>query len=254
VADSSAIRDDIWGEINIEGWRQTPFLVGRLASEEDVQAGRAVFFAVDPSEHEAKPFGLGLPRCALLRDDEGGLSPVVVIQAEDLREKVLIGYRPLTGGSGICTINELVLLDGPDGHFYPDFADLCLTLEGRPPVLAPTLAQLHVAVDALTSRGGPGFLILERPTKDYAQAAGGDGELIAEWREYSGGTFRHWVAGLPDRPSMKEIHILTNGAHVAVNENERLQAVDVKAVLEAFAHGKGRPLAFAWRDITERFQ
>ena len=35
--------DDLWGPIDIERWRELPHLSGKLASEADVAAGRAVF-------------------------------------------------------------------------------------------------------------------------------------------------------------------------------------------------------------------
>jgi hypothetical protein len=45
----------------------------------------------------------------------------------------------------------------------------------------------------------------------------------------------------------------TNGCVVRVQENERLNADDVKTILISFAERKERPSKFAWRDITERF-
>jgi hypothetical protein len=43
---------------------------------------------------------------------------VILIQAESRDDgKVLVGYRPLTGGNGICTLDEVDLLDGPDEMF-----------------------------------------------------------------------------------------------------------------------------------------
>jgi hypothetical protein len=141
--------------------------------------------------------------------------------------------------------NQVHRSDGLEG--------LNLTLEDQPVLRAPTIKQVHAAVHALTPRSGPGFLILEGRSQNYAQAAGGDGAYTAEWREYSGQQFRHWVAGVPGRPSKKEIAIPTNGFEVTVRENERLDAGDVKAILTAFADRKERPTHFAWRDITERF-
>jgi hypothetical protein len=74
------------------------------------------------------------------------------------------------------------------------FKGLTLTVEEQHPLAAPTLNQLNSAVDALTQASGPGFLIIESPTNGYAQAAGGDGVYTAEWREYTGQEFKHWVA------------------------------------------------------------
>jgi hypothetical protein len=130
---------------------------------------------------------------------------------------------------------------------------LTLTVEDKPVLRGPTLEQVLTAVDALTPRGGPGFLILEVPGENFVQAAGGNGAYTAEWRESSGGQSRHWVAGVPGQPSKEDIAIPTNGLQVTIKENERLDAADVKLILTAFAECKGRPAKFVWRDITERF-
>jgi hypothetical protein len=100
---------------------------------------------------------------------------------------------------------DLAVFDwsGEQIHRADGFRELTLTVETRRPLQSPTLQQLYAAVDALTPRGGPGFLILERRGQDYAQAAGGDGAYMAEWRQYSGQKFGHWVAGLPGHSSAK---------------------------------------------------
>jgi hypothetical protein len=133
------------------------------------------------------------------------------------------------------------------------FAGLVLRLENQVPVHLPTLRQLAAAVDSLTPRGGPGFLILEGSTQDYAQAAGGDGRLTAEWREYSDGQFRHSVAGLMGEGADEEVEIETNGSIVTVRKNEVLTGDDVKSVLGAFAQGRGKPTQYVWRDMTSTF-
>jgi hypothetical protein len=134
------------------------------------------------------------------------------------------------------------------------FARSVLTLENQPPVLSPTLTQLGAAVDSLTLQGGPGFLILEGATEDYTQAAGGDDKLTVEWREYSNGGFRHWVAGSIGGAANEDIaKIETNGCVVTVLKNEVLTSEEVKTILEAFARGQGKPTQYRWRDMTARF-
>jgi hypothetical protein len=139
-------------------------------------------------------------------------------------------------------------------HRADGLKDLTLTVENQRDLRGPTLPQVEAAVDALTPHGGPGFLVLEGAGHNYAQAAGGERAYTAEWREYSGPEFRHWVAGLPGRPAIKETTIPTNGFQVTVKENERLSAADVKAILAAFAQRQDRPAQYVWRDVTERFQ
>ena len=258
MPDSSRNRDSAGKEIDIEHWRETPCILHRLATEDDAHTGRAVFCVPNPSESESKPVDVSLPRCALLTGNDGQVSPVILVQAETHRAGeelvVLIGYTTLAGEQGICTIKELELLDGPDRQFYPRLTGLSLTLENRPPLLAPTLPDVRSAVDSLTPDGGPGFLVLEAEAGDYVQAAGGDKAFTAEWREYSGEQFQHWVAGTRGLPGTEQIRIRTNGAAVTVNENERLQSADVKAIVEAFANREQRPPAYTWRDIAPRFK
>jgi hypothetical protein len=105
---------DIWGRIDASAWQRTPCVHGRVASENDVREGRAVFYVDGPSQAAQVP----LPRCALLREEGGSILPVILIQAEARYDgEVLVGYRPLRGGNGICTLRELDLLDGPDEMF-----------------------------------------------------------------------------------------------------------------------------------------
>src|SRR5689334_4155630 len=94
------------------------------------------------------------------------------------------------------------------------FLGLVLTLENQTPIDSPTLSQLTAAVDSLTPRGGPGFLILEAPSGDYTQAAGGDGKFTAEWRDHPNGKFRHWVAGIGETVSEEVVEVGTHDACV----------------------------------------
>lgn len=57
---------------------------------------------------------LGVPRPAILI--ESG-QPVIAIQAEEVNGKVAIGYWPVSGGNGLCMLDELELLDAIDDRF-----------------------------------------------------------------------------------------------------------------------------------------
>jgi hypothetical protein len=110
--------DELWGEIDIHRWSGIPYTSGHVASEEDVLAGRAVFYLEDPDEISARPYSISLPHCAVLTDEEAGEKiPVIVIQAEHADNIIYIGYRFLGGGNGMCTLPEIELLDEPDAGF-----------------------------------------------------------------------------------------------------------------------------------------
>jgi len=105
--------DKLWGKIDLERWQETPCLRGRVAVEQDVKDGRAVFYIQDAEELGVVFVDIGLPRCAIFSEDSREI-PVVIIQSERLGEKHTIGYRSLDCGNGICTIAEVELLERPD--------------------------------------------------------------------------------------------------------------------------------------------
>lgn len=88
---------------------------GAGAVEEDVVAGRAVFYS-NPS---GEPLVVDLPVCAWRAGEDGGEPvPVVVVQAEKTNGGIF-GYRYLEGGNGICTLPELDFVPDPeDGSFW----------------------------------------------------------------------------------------------------------------------------------------
>jgi hypothetical protein len=100
-------------------------------------------------------------------------------------------------------------------------ARLKLTVEGERDTVSPKPKQVRAVLDRMTPEGGPGHCVLEGRGDDYAQVAGGSGVFTAEWREYSGGSFHHWKAGLAGQPTASEVAIPTNGYVVTVRENER---------------------------------
>lgn len=106
-----------WSEINIKNWKDIPYIKHERATKEDVESGRAVFFT--PDDQDTVPYeDLPLPCCAIHREDDSEHElPVIAIQAEIVNEKILVGYRMITGGNGICVLSELEILDGPDSRF-----------------------------------------------------------------------------------------------------------------------------------------
>lgn len=95
--------DDLWGSIEVTRWREVPFISARVATEADVASGAAVFYI----QGESEPASIILPACALQKLEDGSTKPVIVIQAEKTPHGVYLGIRPLVGGNGICTIEEV---------------------------------------------------------------------------------------------------------------------------------------------------
>jgi hypothetical protein len=104
---------DHWGPIDPTAWREVPFLSGRLATEQDVVEGRAVFY----TSNGGTVSDLEIPFCALMNSDRGDAVPVIAIQAEQAGDQIIVGVRFIHGGNGICTLPELQILEEPNALF-----------------------------------------------------------------------------------------------------------------------------------------
>ena len=110
------MNDPLWGRIDVERWQRTPCVRGHIAAEQDVKDGRAVFYLGNAAEIGAVHVDIGLPHCAVVHTD-GRHTPAIVIQSERADGKHYIGYRPITGGNGLCVLSEVELLRQPDARF-----------------------------------------------------------------------------------------------------------------------------------------
>ena len=102
----------MWEEIKIENWKCVPFTSGRVATDQDVEDGNAVFHIPSGS----KPYETGLPLFAIqISEDESKRVPCVVIQVENCTEGTAVGVRYFEGGNGVGMANEF--------EFYNDIPE-----------------------------------------------------------------------------------------------------------------------------------
>ena len=101
--------DDLWGVVSLDTWEDVLFIKDRIATEEDVKLGRAVFYIENEgtgTEHQA--LDIQIPSLAHHIDqDTGEKKLVIVIQAEKTDEQQVIGLRYLEGGNAVCLLFEL---------------------------------------------------------------------------------------------------------------------------------------------------
>ena len=105
--------NSVWAPVDLSAWSSVPAVTGRIATEEDVRQGAAVFF---DRTGESSVYGeVDLPALAIYTNSgDGSQEQVVVIQLETKDNKVLAGVRPLEGGSLICTIEQLNFVSESD--------------------------------------------------------------------------------------------------------------------------------------------
>ncbi len=106
-----------WGAIDIHDWQTAPCVIGRVASEDDVKAGRAAFYLGSPDEIGAEFADIGLPHCAIWTDEHNEQVAVIIIQSERAGDKHYIGFRFLDSGNGVGLRFEFQLLDEPNELF-----------------------------------------------------------------------------------------------------------------------------------------
>ena len=104
----------MWEEIDLEKWQETPCISGRVATEEDIKNGIAVFAIPSGS----KPYDVQLPLCAVQIDEETkNRIPCIAIQIEEADNGVFIGVRYLEGGNGVGTPEDIELYEEPNEDF-----------------------------------------------------------------------------------------------------------------------------------------
>jgi len=101
----------LWGPISLKNWKKTSATNNRIANEQDVMNGNAVFY-IEGSDKEHKNYPINLPKLAHLTDYETNeKSLVVIIQMEIVPDKgTVVGYRSMTGGNGAGLLEEFEIL------------------------------------------------------------------------------------------------------------------------------------------------
>jgi len=103
--------DELWGPVNPDNWKTVSFIKDRIAAEEDIQFGKAVF-VVDSQGQEHNPMNVPIPSLAYHIDqDTSEKTLVVIIQAEVVGNQQLVGMRYMNGGNGVCLLYELEIIE-----------------------------------------------------------------------------------------------------------------------------------------------
>jgi hypothetical protein len=101
--------NNLWGAVDLQNWKQTPHIKNKIATEQDVIDGRAVFF-IENCDEEHKPLNINLPSIAFQIDEESNSKElVVIVQAEKVGEDEFVGVRYIEGGNGVCRLSEVEL-------------------------------------------------------------------------------------------------------------------------------------------------
>ncbi len=98
---------NLWGKVDIKDLQNVSVINCRIANEEDLKNGTAVFYIENTTAAEHKAYKINLPKLAYWNDEETKSRELVIaIQIEETPKGIIVGYRNLSGGNGAGLLKE----------------------------------------------------------------------------------------------------------------------------------------------------
>ncbi len=102
---------NLWTAIDIKSWDKTQVITDRVATEDDVKKGLAVYY-IDDNSVDHSPYKTTLPKLAyLINADTKKEELVIVIQIEIVQKDTVAGFKNIDGRKGACMLYELKFLN-----------------------------------------------------------------------------------------------------------------------------------------------
>ncbi|MEM7375377.1 MAG: hypothetical protein AAF587_42670 [Bacteroidota bacterium] len=107
--------------VDIANWHTVPVVNGRMPTKEETQNGTSLIFVDSDQYPDAKPLDLTMPKLASIynrntRRDE----LIIVIQAVNVDNDSIVGFRYLNGGNGSARLDEVQFLTDEDVDIKPN--------------------------------------------------------------------------------------------------------------------------------------
>ena len=97
--------------VDINNWENVPVVNGKMATKEETQNGTSLIFVDDGKYPDAKPLDIKMPKLARYYNHYSGKKEIIiVIQALNISNDSIVGFRYLNGGNGSARLNEVKLL------------------------------------------------------------------------------------------------------------------------------------------------
>ena len=97
--------------VDINSWESVPIVNGRLATKEETQNRTALFFVENEKYPDAKPLDIKMPKLARYYNKYSKKEEIIiVIQALNIDNDSIVGFRYLNGGNGSARFRDIKLL------------------------------------------------------------------------------------------------------------------------------------------------
>jgi hypothetical protein len=174
--------DNLFGfpAVDINNWESVPVVNGRMATQEETRNGTSLI-SVDMEKYpDAKPLDIKMPKLARFYNRNSGQNEIIiVIQALNISNDSIVGFRYLNGGNGSARLNEVRLLTDQEIEF-----------------IAPSrFVTFNIKIDATQQEV---FEVLTKPAYNKPLKAIFDKEnkISTDWNESSEVNFIYRHAGL----------------------------------------------------------
>ena len=97
--------------VDIQNWESVPVVNGRMATKQETQNGTSLIFVDDEKYPNAKPLDIKMPKLARFYNRHSGKEEtIIVIQALNISNDFVVGFRYLNGGNGSARLDEVRFL------------------------------------------------------------------------------------------------------------------------------------------------
>jgi hypothetical protein len=101
--------------VDIINWKSVPVVNGRMATKEETQNGTSIIFVDDKKYPDAKHLDIKMPKLARYYNRSSGKKEIIiVIQALNISNDSIVGFRYLNGGNGSSRLDEIKFLSDKD--------------------------------------------------------------------------------------------------------------------------------------------
>lgn len=116
--------------VDISNWDSVPVVNGRMPSKEETQNGTSLIFVDIEKYPNAKPLDMSMPKLAKYYSNNSRREEIViVIQAVNVDNDSIVGFRYLNGGNGSARLNEVQFLSGDEIGEIPNSKFVSLKIE-----------------------------------------------------------------------------------------------------------------------------
>lgn len=97
--------------VDIAKWKNVPVINGRMATKEETQSEASLIFVDAEKYPNAKPLDMKMPKLATYYNRNTAREDlIIVIQALNISNDSIVGFRFLNGGNGSARLNEIELI------------------------------------------------------------------------------------------------------------------------------------------------